>query len=89
MTAFDDRSISEILAADILTAETQAKEIRASAKRLVSDERVRQIASPRLLMRAVPNFDRFAYQCDLAARKMRELADQLGIEPPGPSGFVE
>lgn len=87
MTTDDERSVDEILAADISSAEMQAREIRIAADRLISDERLRPFAS--LIRRASLNFTAYADQCELTARRMRDLADQLGIEPPGPSGFVE
>lgn len=78
----DDRSVAEVLIDEIVATEKQAKEIRASSSRLLNDERVRTVLSPSMLTRAASNFNAHANECEMAAKRMRELARQLGIEAP-------
>jgi hypothetical protein len=72
------------LISEILATEAEAREIRTSSDRLLSDDNVIKMLSPEMIERAKYNFGVFALQCDDAARKLRALARQLGIESPDP-----
>lgn len=84
----DDRSVADILIDEIVAAEKKASEMRAASERFLADEKVRIILSPGMLTRAAGNFYAYATSCEMTAKRMRELARQLGIEAPDPEDLT-
>lgn len=84
-TVTDEQSVADILLAEIRSSEEHVREFRAASTRMLSDRNVQLILSPAMLKRAKRNFDVYANQCDLAVKRLRTLADQLGIEAPDPA----